>query len=82
MMYFYSTDEKQNGVIDGVSEVKIDASAAKKRGPEITSKAISIHKFDNICLVLLICSFVICSSLWDYYFRNIKVWNRTINVKL
>ena len=82
MIYFNSTDEKQNGVIDGVSEVKIDASAAKKRGPEITSKAISTHKFDYVCLVLLICSFVNYISLSAYYFRNIKVWNRTINVKL
>ena len=55
---FHSTDEKQNGVIDGVSEVKIDASAAKKRGPEITSKAISRHTLANLCLVLLICSIV------------------------
>ena len=36
---FILSDEKQNGVIDGVSEVKIDASAAKKRGPEVSSSA-------------------------------------------
>ena len=32
-------DEQQNGVFDGVSEVKIDASAAKKRGSAEASSA-------------------------------------------
>ena len=78
--YFHSTDEKQNGVIDGVSEVKIDASAAKKRGPETTSKAIYSYKFDKFCLMLLFCSFV--NSVLSIYFQRVNVSNKYINVKL
>ena len=47
------SDEKQNGVIDGVSEVKIDASAAKKRGPEVLSEAKSIIKYNNLFLIFI-----------------------------
>ena len=79
--YFHSTDEKQNGVIDGVSEVKIDASAAKKRGPKATSKAIYRYKSDRFFLLLLFCSFVNLSNL-SSYFRNVNVSNKSINVKL
>ena len=45
------SDEKQNGVIDGVSEVKIDASAAKKRGPEVLSTATSFLNYNNFILI-------------------------------
>ena len=39
-------------MIDGVSEVKIDASAAKKRGSEVTSDAISIDHIPKPCLII------------------------------
>ena len=41
ILSLHFVDEKQGNVIDGVSEVKIDASAAKKRGSDVTSDAMS-----------------------------------------
>ena len=51
-------DEKQGNVIDGVSEVKIDASAAKKRGSEVTSDAISIDHIPKFCLIIAMILFI------------------------
>ena len=51
-------DEKQNGVIDGVSEVKIDASAAKKRGSLTTSLATSAYRGDTFGFIIFILLFI------------------------
>ena len=55
-------DEKQGNVIDGVSEVKIDASAAKKRGSEVTSDAISIDHIPKLCLIFAMILFTLTLS--------------------
>ena len=49
-------------MIDGVSEVKIDASAAKKRGSEVTSDAISIDNISKLCLIIAMILFTLTLS--------------------
>ena len=46
-------------MIDGVSEVKIDASAAKKRGSEVTSDAISIDYNSKLCVIIAMILFTL-----------------------